>query len=266
MWVLLGLEILNPATAPQLIPQTLVIKIPGSHQNPTVSVDGTTLAFTVWTLGYNRGPADIYLMDRRSGQVSHAPRVVQVAGRGAPLCQLVAPARRDFGHPPGDERAQSSDVAAHAHGVRAKLGPAGGIVFESHPVDVARKGRITGRAGGSYRDLTGKQRDCRQPSWSPAGEWIVYQCRGRKTSWDLWLIHPDGTGGRAIADVHAALGDGRVILSGRRVGGLQRRWAGDVEARGAVCASSLGWAPASADGRLQLQRRPNLGGRWRHHL
>jgi TolB protein len=62
------------------------------------------------------------------------------------------------------------------------------VVIESHDVGQSGHGRITlfERGQSRYVDITGADEDCRQPNWSPRGDYILYQkhAGGR---WDIWL-------------------------------------------------------------------------------
>lgn len=69
------------------------------------------------------------------------------------------------------------------------------IVFESHPVDVENQGVITKCKtdnSSGYIALTDAEEDCRQPNWSPAGNYILYQ-KFENGQWDIWIMKPDGT-------------------------------------------------------------------------
>ena len=52
----------------------------------------------------------------------------------------------------------------------------------------AARGRITvlDLAEMRYEDLTGTQEDCRQPNWSPRGDYILYQKRAG-SRWSIWV-------------------------------------------------------------------------------
>jgi TolB protein len=62
------------------------------------------------------------------------------------------------------------------------------LVFESRDVGSEGPGRITLFEIGSkhYTDITAVDEDCRQPNWSPRGDYIVYQ-KQLAGQWDLWL-------------------------------------------------------------------------------
>ena len=93
---------------------------------------------------------------------------------------------------PGDERRITDREGLVAY--EPSMSPDGAtVVFESHVLDVRDNGWLmtTDLDGSEPTPLTDPGDDCRQPNWSPAGDWIVYQ-RKEAGQWDLWLISPAG--------------------------------------------------------------------------
>jgi TolB protein len=192
----------------------LQIPVSGSLQNPAWSPDGHYVLFTRFREGYNREPADLLAHDTGSG----ATRTVVSDGSGnvnlpgscwsGATAQIVFSSSRephdeiyviDENGLPGDERrlTQRQDEVAY----EPSFSPDGQwVVFESHGLDVEDDGVITKfRIDGSeeYMELTAPGEDCRQPNWSPAGDFIVYQsfASGR---WDIWVTDPDGATHRQV--------------------------------------------------------------------
>ena len=69
------------------------------------------------------------------------------------------------------------------------------IVFESHPLDVEKQGVIMKHKVDNsiaYQALTDADDDCRQPNWSPSGNYILFQKYDNK-QWDIWIMNPDGS-------------------------------------------------------------------------
>jgi TolB protein len=62
------------------------------------------------------------------------------------------------------------------------------LVFESRDIGSEGPGQITLFEIGSkhYTNITAADEDCRQPNWSPRGDYIVYQ-KQLAGQWDLWL-------------------------------------------------------------------------------
>jgi TolB protein len=49
----------------------------------------------------------------------------------------------------------------------------------------------------TYQALTNADDDCRQPNWSPSGNYILFQ-KHEHRKWDIWLMKPDGSNRRMI--------------------------------------------------------------------
>ncbi len=60
---------------------------------------------------------------------------------------------------------------------------------------------VISRDGTNLRQITSEDRNDILPAWSPDGEWIAFH--GNCT---LWIIHPDGTGARALSSDLCATG------------------------------------------------------------
>jgi len=74
------------------------------------------------------------------------------------------------------------------------------IVFESHPLDIENQGVIMKYKldnSIAYQALTEAEDDCRQPNWSPSGNYILFQkCENKQ--WDIWIMKPDGTNKKKV--------------------------------------------------------------------
>ncbi|HEV3114098.1 MAG TPA: hypothetical protein VGY99_26730, partial [Candidatus Binataceae bacterium] len=90
-----------------------------------------------------------------------------------------------------------------------------------------RKGRVTlfDIARNQYTDLTAADDDCRQPNWSPRGDYILYQ-KHTGSRWDIWLYdvktkrHWSATAAIAGDKTDATFSpDGRYILYSGEVPG-----------------------------------------------
>jgi TolB protein len=205
-----GAATAEPAAAPERLP----IPGSGSLQNPAWSPDGARLLFTRFRNGYNVGPADLAIFDRRDGTVrtlvSDGSDNVNLPGSAwnAATRRIAFSSSRDphdeifliaeDGAPGGETRlTDRADRVAY----EPSFSPDGQwVAFESHQLDVEDNGVITVfKVDGTepYRAVTDPGDDCRQPNWSPAGDRIVYQAfDGRQ--WDLWTVRPDGSDRRKV--------------------------------------------------------------------
>ncbi len=191
------------------------IKLNGSLQNPAWSPDGQFLLFTRFRNGYNEEPADLYIINLQtaevtqlvadgSGNVNLPGSVWDSAGNMIVFASSRDPHDEIFtiaadGNP-GDEQKITQRAADQAY--EPSFSPDGNfIVFESHVVDVEGDGKIVKKdlsqaIGSGFIDLTDPivDGDCRQPNWSPAGDLILYQ-RFAGGKWDIWVMDAaDGSG------------------------------------------------------------------------
>jgi len=186
------------------------IDVDGSKQNAAWSPGGDALVCTVFKGGYNKGAADLLVVDEASGGVStlvsDGSTNVNLPGSAwnESIEAIVFSSSRDphdeiyaidDGGSTGDEWqiTEREDYMAY----EPTFSPDGEwVVFESHVVDeedngVVMKYRVDG--SGDFEALTGDDDDCRQPNWSPAGDKILYQ-RFDGGRWDIWVMNDDGTG------------------------------------------------------------------------
>lgn len=190
------------------------IDLPGSIQNPTPSPDGKQVAFTHFRNGYNKPPADIYVLDLAS----------------AALTAVIADGAENVNAPGASWGAAvgllwSTDVSGHDEinrrrpdGVIEQITSRPGavawepawardgrsIVFESHTRigdKVGEAGQIISFALGSnkYVPITPIGRDCRQPNCSADGRYIVYQEQVAKEDWRVKLYDIAGGTERELA-------------------------------------------------------------------
>lgn len=77
------------------------------------------------------------------------------------------------------------------------------IAFAGGPVSHLE---VIPSAGGTARRITGDTTTERDPAWSPDGRWLAY-ARTRlddSTRSDIWLVHPDGSGGHQLSRLDRA--------------------------------------------------------------
>jgi TolB protein len=187
----------------------LRIPMTGSLQNPAWAPEGDRLLLTRFRNGYNAGPADLVVFDLEDESVrllvadgsdnvnlpgaswNPVTRRIVFSSARDPHDEIYSIA--DDGDP-GDEIQITSRPGHMAY--EPTLSPGGEwVVFESHVLDVETNGIITKYkvdGSGAYEPLIGATDDCRQPNWSPASTFIVYQ-RLAGGQWDLWRIFTNGT-------------------------------------------------------------------------
>jgi len=187
----------------------LNIPISGSIQNPAFSPDGDAIVFTRFRNGYNQEPADIFIFNIENSKIdtlvmdgsanvnlpgscwnSHNESIIFSSSRD-PHDEIYL---IDDNGRPGDEIkiTERSDYMAY----EPAFSPDGQwFVFESHPVDVENRGVIMKYKvdkSSAYQALTNEDDDCRQPNWSPSGNYILFQKYENK-QWDIWIMKPDGS-------------------------------------------------------------------------
>jgi len=187
---------------------TLDIALGGSLQNPAFSPDGNSIVFTNFRNGYNVKPADLYIYNLQSGQittlVSDGSGNVNLPGAtwNNSINSIIFSSSRD----PHDEIYIIPENGTTGDEVKItdrrstvsyepSISPDGQwVVFESHELDVEDNGIVTKfKIDGSseYIRLTSSTDDCRQPNWSPNGDKILYQ-KFEAGQWDIWIMDTDG--------------------------------------------------------------------------
>ncbi|MBN1597019.1 MAG: PD40 domain-containing protein [Bacteroidales bacterium] len=185
------------------------IPLSGSLQNPAFSPDGDAIVFTRFRNGYNEEPADLVVFNLENGTV-HTLVMDGSANVNLPgSCwnafseSIVFSSSRD----PHDEIYTIDDNGNPGNEIKIterssymayepSFSPDGEwIVFESHPLDVEGQGVITKYKtdnSSAYVALTSASDDCRQPNWSPSGNYILFQ-KFQGGQWDIWKMKPDGS-------------------------------------------------------------------------
>ena len=133
----------------------------GSLQNPCFSPDGQRLAITQWTSKYNGGPAVVHTVPRAGG---------------APLARLSV------------DDADSVNMPGSCWNRQSGL-----VVFSSDPVDRDQAFVVPGE-GGEPRSVTGPPEVVFEPTFSPDGQWIVYESHRNGERGEIWKVRLDGTG------------------------------------------------------------------------
>jgi TolB protein len=220
--IILGMLLLHPACKKN-DPESYVrhdeavklnIPLSGSLQNPAFSPDGNAIVFTRFRNGYNQEPADLFIFNIETGKldtlVMDGSANVNLPGASwnSQTGNIVFSSSRD----PHDEIFYIPDTGKPGNEIQItnrpddmayepSFSPAGDrIVFESHPVDVEKQGVIMTYSllvPGSYTALTDADEDCRQPNWSPSGNYILFQ-KYENRQWDIWIMNTAGTNKKKI--------------------------------------------------------------------
>jgi TolB protein len=184
------------------------IPIGGSLQNPAFSPDGNSIVFTRFRNGYNEEPADIFIFNLEDKNldtlVMNGNCNVNLPGAcwNSVNNNIAFSSSRD----PHDEIFMISENGKNGDEIQLtdrrsfmayepSFSPDGQwIVFESHPVDVEEEGVIMRHRideSITYQALTDASDDCRQPNWSPANNYILFQ-KLENQNWDIWIMNIDG--------------------------------------------------------------------------
>jgi TolB protein len=179
------------------------IALDGSLQNAAWSPDGAQIVFTRFRKGYNKAPGDIFIADPKTGAAralidDGAHNVSQPGSTwNAATGNIIFSSERGNEHdqiymsPPsgGVDALKQLTSSEKKMAYEPSFSPDGSsFAYEMHLVDEESNGRIILQKRGSSdgEAITHANEDCRQPNWSPRGDFIVYQKR-ENDQWDLWI-------------------------------------------------------------------------------
>jgi len=158
--------------------EPLAVPVAGSLQNPAFSPDGSRLLLTAFESGYNVGPSGLWTFD---------------LGAGTSRALSAAP-DSDSVNLPGS----------------SWNGPTARVVFSSDRVAREEIWTVAASGSGAYR-VTAHSGSAGyfEPSFSPGGDWIVFEARAGAGRGSLWKIRSDGTGLVRLTDGPANGSDDR---------------------------------------------------------
>jgi len=188
--------------------EILNIDLKGSLQNPSFSPDGTSILFTRFKKGYNKGKADLFIYTFATKKLRELVidngTNVNLPGStwNSVTNQITFSSERDThdeifiintNGTNGDEIQLTSRVDRQSF--EPSFSPNGDwVVFESHPIDVEKEGVITKYKvdeSSDYIELSNSSENLKQPNWSPVGDKILYQ-KQIGSLWNLWIMDIDG--------------------------------------------------------------------------
>ncbi len=159
--------------------QLFIPNPPTSAQNPAFSPDGKRLVFTLFEQGYNDGPAGLYLLDLATLEVS----------------RLTPKEDQDNVNLPGSAWINPPSLLSNGY----ETAKGGMIVFASDRMDADDLWMISPDGSDLHRITTHNGEPWYiEPSWSPDGQWIVFEARQPRFNGDgglgqIWKVHHDGT-------------------------------------------------------------------------
>jgi TolB protein len=69
------------------------------------------------------------------------------------------------------------------------------IAFEASDLDVGTSSlQVVDRDGSHVARITPRGLNAEEPAWSPDGEWIAFAAWRKSSGYDLYVVHPDGSG------------------------------------------------------------------------
>jgi hypothetical protein len=209
------------------------IALSGSLQNPAFSPGGKYLVFTRFRNGYNKEPADLFIVDIETGKtrtlVSNDWGNINLPGStwNKATNKIVFASTRDphdeiyiidSNGTPGTERQITSRKDYMAY--EPSLSPNGEwVVFESHLLDVEGNGiiyKFPVAGTKPYLPLTGSLDDCRQPNWAPVGSRILYQ-KFDNGQWDIYVMGTDGNNTEKLTRGYGNKTDGSFSPDGKNI-------------------------------------------------